>query len=251
MASTAVTQLALENDLQHALPRGELHLVYQPVFDLWANRVAGLETLVRWTHPHRGRVPPTSFISLAEESGLIVEIGEWVIAAACATMRDWQTATGRADVDLGVNLSARQFNDSRLVDTIEASLTTAATAPRRMASVTYALPSNRSPRIATNMSPGDIVLVSIEKPDISRSLPGPDTFAPMAAATEAGVAFVDLLHPSLELYKAAKAPLTISGVHLSDEGNRQLTEVISSALFGKAVSASPAMSSPRCDRRIS
>jgi diguanylate cyclase (GGDEF)-like protein len=131
MAATAVAQLALETDLQHALRRGELDLVYQPVFDLWADRVAGLETLLRWTNPRRGRVPASSFIPLAEESGLIVEIGRWVIAAACATMRTWQRTTGRHDVDLGVNLSARQFGDPDLVPTIERALDEAGIDPAR------------------------------------------------------------------------------------------------------------------------
>jgi diguanylate cyclase (GGDEF)-like protein len=131
MAATAVARLALETDLQHALPRGELHLVFQPVFDLWADRVAGLETLLRWTHPRRGRIAPTSFVPLAEESGLIVDIGRWVIDAACESMRDWRRASGRDDVDIGVNLSARQFADADLVPTIERALDAAGINPAR------------------------------------------------------------------------------------------------------------------------
>ncbi|HSK98650.1 MAG TPA: GGDEF domain-containing phosphodiesterase, partial [Euzebyales bacterium] len=131
MATAASAQLALEEDLHHALANRELHLVYQPIFDLAADRVAGLETLLRWTSPQRGTVTPDEFVPLAEESGLIVEIGAWVIATACAAMRAWQQVTGRDDVDFGVNLSARQFNDSRLVDTIEAALTGAGIAPER------------------------------------------------------------------------------------------------------------------------
>jgi diguanylate cyclase (GGDEF)-like protein len=131
MATTAAAQLALEADLQHALRNGELHLVYQPIFDLEADRVAGLETLLRWTNPYRGPVPPSSFVPLAEECGLIVEIGAWVISAACAAIRAWQQATGRADVDVGVNLSARQFGDPRLVWTIERALDTAGIDPAR------------------------------------------------------------------------------------------------------------------------
>jgi diguanylate cyclase (GGDEF)-like protein len=131
MAATAVAELALENDLQRALPHGELDLVYQPVFDLWADRVAGVETLLRWTSPRRGPVATSAFVRLAEESGLIIEIGRWVIDAACATMRTWQHTTGRDDVDLGVNLSARQFGEANLVHTIERSLDTAGIDPAR------------------------------------------------------------------------------------------------------------------------
>lgn len=131
MAATAAAQLALEEDLQHAQRNGELHLVYQPIFDLAADRVAGLEALLRWTHPKRGPVSPAAFIPLAEESGLIVEIGAWVITAACEAIRSWQRATGRDDVDLGVNLSARQFGDHKLADTIEQALTTAGIDPAR------------------------------------------------------------------------------------------------------------------------
>jgi diguanylate cyclase (GGDEF)-like protein len=131
MAATAVAQLALETDLQRALPAGELHLVYQPIFDLWADRVAGLETLLRWTNPRRGPVAPDAFIPLAEESGLITEIDAWVIDNACATMRAWQRMTGRDDVDMGVNLSARQFGDPGLVRSIAGALDTAGIDPAR------------------------------------------------------------------------------------------------------------------------
>jgi len=131
MAAAAAAQLALEEDLQHAQRNGELHLAYQPVFDLEADRVAGLEALLRWTNPARGPVSPAEFIPLAEESGLIIEIGAWVIATACAAMQSWQRATGRDDVDLGVNLSARQFSDPNLIRTIERSLTTSGIDPAR------------------------------------------------------------------------------------------------------------------------
>jgi diguanylate cyclase (GGDEF)-like protein len=131
MATTAVAQLTLETDLQRALPGGELHLVYQPIFDLWADRVAGVETLLRWTNPRRGPVPPSAFIPLAEECGLMADIDAWVIDTACDTLRGWQRMTGREDLDLGVNLSARRFGDPGLVRTIERALDTSGIDPAR------------------------------------------------------------------------------------------------------------------------
>lgn len=131
MATMAAAQLELETDLHHALPNGELHLVYQPIFDLAGDRVAGLEALLRWTNPRRGPVSPAAFIPLAEESGLIIDIGAWVIAETCAAMRAWQDATGRSDMDVGVNLSARQFTDPRLADTIAQALDSARIDPNR------------------------------------------------------------------------------------------------------------------------
>jgi diguanylate cyclase (GGDEF)-like protein len=131
MAATAVEELALETDLQRALHAGEFHVVYQPVFDLWAGHVAGLETLLRWTNPRRGPVPPDTFIPIAEDSGLITDIDAWVIDTACATLRAWQQPAGRDDLDLGVNLSARQFADPELVPTIDRALSASGLDPGR------------------------------------------------------------------------------------------------------------------------
>jgi len=107
-------RLELESDLRRALERGEFLLHYQPKVDIRSGLITGVEALLRWKHPLRGLVPPLDFIPLAEETGLIVRIGEWVLATACAQNQAWQ---GRAlpRLSVAVNLSARQFADSALL----------------------------------------------------------------------------------------------------------------------------------------
>jgi diguanylate cyclase (GGDEF)-like protein len=104
-------RLELESDLGHALERGEFLLHYQPVVDVASGLITGVEALLRWKHPVRGLVPPLDFIPLAEETGLIVAIGEWVLATACARNRAWQLQ-GLTNLRVAVNLSARQFADA-------------------------------------------------------------------------------------------------------------------------------------------
>jgi diguanylate cyclase (GGDEF)-like protein/PAS domain S-box-containing protein len=101
-------RLRLENDLRLALDRDELYLVYQPQVDIRTGDVSGLEALLRWRHPSMGVVPPGEFISIAESSGLIVPIGEWVLRTACSQARKWQDA-GLRPVPIAVNVSAIQF----------------------------------------------------------------------------------------------------------------------------------------------
>lgn len=101
-------RLRLENDLRQALERRELFLVYQPQVDMRSGAIRGLEALLRWQHPQLGLVPPGSFISLAEGTGLIVPIGEWVLRRACNQARQWQMA-GLPPVPVAVNVSAIQF----------------------------------------------------------------------------------------------------------------------------------------------
>jgi diguanylate cyclase (GGDEF)-like protein len=107
-------RLELESDLRHALEQGELLLHYQPKVELATGRISGIEALLRWKHPIRGLVPPKEFIPLAEETGLIVPIGEWVLATACAQTKAWQDE-GHANINVAVNLSARQFADPMLL----------------------------------------------------------------------------------------------------------------------------------------
>jgi diguanylate cyclase (GGDEF)-like protein len=107
-------RLDLESDLGHALERGEFLLHYQPQVDIASGLITGTEALLRWQHPVRGLVPPLDFISLAEETGLIVPIGEWVLATACAQNKLWQDM-GFVKLGVAVNLSARQFSDSMLL----------------------------------------------------------------------------------------------------------------------------------------
>lgn len=99
----------LAASLREALMRNEFHLVYQPQIDLISRQVVGVEALLRWHHPERGLVPPDLFIPLAEQSGAIIAIGEWVLDQACRQLRDWQQA-GRPDLRMSVNLSTVQLH---------------------------------------------------------------------------------------------------------------------------------------------
>jgi EAL domain-containing protein (putative c-di-GMP-specific phosphodiesterase class I) len=107
-------RLQLESDLAHALERGEFLLHYQPKVETATGLITGTEALLRWNHPLRGLIPPLEFIPLAEETGLIVPIGEWVLATACARNKAWQDH-GPAKLTVAVNLSARQFSDPLLL----------------------------------------------------------------------------------------------------------------------------------------
>ncbi len=109
LRSDSIDRLALESDLHHALERQELTLHYQPKVNLRTGKVTGAEALLRWRHPKQGMVSPAVFIPIAEESGLIEPIGEWVIQTACQQMRDWQLAK-LPPTKIAVNLSNCQFS---------------------------------------------------------------------------------------------------------------------------------------------
>jgi predicted signal transduction protein with EAL and GGDEF domain len=117
----------LELDLRKALRARQFELFYQPVVDLHAGAVAGFEALLRWRHPERGLVSPASFIPLAEEIGLIVQIGEWVLREACATAASWP-----GDIRVAVNLSAAQFKSPDLVATVSEALREGGLLPDRL-----------------------------------------------------------------------------------------------------------------------
>jgi diguanylate cyclase (GGDEF)-like protein/PAS domain S-box-containing protein len=114
MNTAATKRLTVETQLRQAIRRRELVLHYQPQVDLATRRVRAIEALVRWHHPEHGLVMPGEFIGVAEESGLILQIGSWALAEACAQNRAWQ-AFGAPKVPVCVNLSARQFRDQELV----------------------------------------------------------------------------------------------------------------------------------------
>jgi Amt family ammonium transporter len=124
MSDQTRERVDLENDLRRALTRDELLLQYQPLVDLRSGDVVGFEALVRWQHPTRGLVPPLAFIPMAEETGLIIALGRWVLDAACR-----QAAALNADLAaegdrtfVSVNLSARQFTEGDLIDDIRRTL---------------------------------------------------------------------------------------------------------------------------------
>ncbi|MES2320205.1 MAG: EAL domain-containing protein [Pseudomonadota bacterium] len=128
MSSRARDRLALEADLRGALERGEMSLVYQPQVDLRTGALVGLEALVRWSHPVRGNVAPNFFIPLAEECGLVVELGDWVLQTACRQIRSWADA-GLAPARTAVNISAVQLSRGRLLDSVKSALDSTGVAP--------------------------------------------------------------------------------------------------------------------------
>jgi diguanylate cyclase (GGDEF)-like protein len=114
-------QLALENSLRKALERNELELFYQPKIDISRNTIIGVEALLRWVHPTMGMVSPVDFIPIAEDSGLIVPIGEWVTRTAFKQLAEWHAA-GHTDLTMAVNLSSAQLSHSRFVDVVRDAL---------------------------------------------------------------------------------------------------------------------------------
>lgn len=115
-------RVALERELREALARDGLTVAYQPIVDLHTGAIMGTEALVRWPHPTRGSVPPARFIPLAEESGLIVPLGRYVLSEACRQTRLWQAHTGQRSLTVSVNLAARQVREPGLVADVAAAL---------------------------------------------------------------------------------------------------------------------------------
>ena len=128
MNAHSMARLSLETGLRHALDRGEFLLHYQPKVDIASGRIVGMEALVRWMRPQLGMVSPAEFIPLAEETGLIVPIGAWVLRAACERNSAWQRL-GMAPLRVAVNLSARQFVQANLVSEVARVLDASRLAP--------------------------------------------------------------------------------------------------------------------------
>ncbi|HSC71310.1 MAG TPA: GGDEF domain-containing phosphodiesterase, partial [Candidatus Methylomirabilis sp.] len=124
----AEERLLLDNSLRRALERQEFFVHYQPQMDLLTGRLIGMEALVRWLHPEMGLVTPDKFIPLAEESGLIIPIGEWVLRTACRQNKAWHDM-GFGPLRVAVNLSGRQFKQERLVESVAAILDETGLAP--------------------------------------------------------------------------------------------------------------------------
>lgn len=119
--SKAHKTLMIENELRHALDNNEIVVYYQPKIDVASGRIRGMEALIRWQHPEKGLVPPFEFIPLAEETGLIIRIGRWVLEEACKQTVQWQQK-GYADLNISVNVSPRQFNQGGFVDIVRYAL---------------------------------------------------------------------------------------------------------------------------------
>lgn len=114
MNKKLLERLEIENDLRKVLERDEFILFYQPKVDTRSGKTVGMEALIRWNHPEKGVIPPIKFISVAEDIGLIVPIGEWVIKQACRQLKVWESK-GFLPIPVSVNLSARQFQKKDLV----------------------------------------------------------------------------------------------------------------------------------------
>jgi len=123
MRSGAVLQLSIESDLRHALERGELLVMYQPVWTLATGKIAGFEALVRWDHPTHGMMQPADFIPIAEETGLILPLGAWVMRQAAERIAAWRSGPdGDASLWMSVNVSAKQLTHQGLVEVVKHTL---------------------------------------------------------------------------------------------------------------------------------
>ncbi|HYD81135.1 MAG TPA: EAL domain-containing protein [Paucimonas sp.] len=127
----ALSAEALEGALSTALANEQLRLHYQPVIDVATDRITGVEALLRWEHPCWGTLSPRRFLAVAEKSGLMVDIGNWVFRRACQDLRSWEQA-GCADVRVDLNISPAQFRDAGLVDKLQEALSESDLAPRRL-----------------------------------------------------------------------------------------------------------------------
>jgi diguanylate cyclase (GGDEF)-like protein/PAS domain S-box-containing protein len=133
MRERAVDALSIEQELQHGLDRGELRLFYQPLVSLESGEMVGAEALIRWEHPERGLLAPDRFLPVAEESGLIVEVGAWAVGEACRRLRDWDRLSGGPSAfALAVNLSARELTHPDVVSTVLNAVRRSALEPSRL-----------------------------------------------------------------------------------------------------------------------
>ena len=133
MSANAVTRAALEFDLRHAVEKenGQLALHFQPQVQADGS-VVSVEALLRWAHPTRGSIPPMEFIPIAEDSGLIIPLGNWVLERACLHLRDWADVPHLAQVSIAINVSAHQFREERFVDLVAQALQRAGVQPHRL-----------------------------------------------------------------------------------------------------------------------
>jgi len=130
--AATVEALALRNELRQALERDEFVLHYQPQIDLYSGRLVGVEALIRWNSPQRGLVAPGVFIPLAEESGLIIPIGDWVLREACRQVAEWRSSGACTELRVAVNVSAVQFLRGNVEDSVLAALEGAGLEPEAL-----------------------------------------------------------------------------------------------------------------------
>jgi EAL domain-containing protein (putative c-di-GMP-specific phosphodiesterase class I) len=144
--------MALKTRLRHAEGNGELRVVYQPQVNTETEDIVGMEALVRWEHPELGMISPAVFIPLAEETGLIVSIGEWVMRTACRQAKEWEQRYGLR-LRLGVNLSAVQLMEPHLLDTVAAVLRDTGLDPTLLEmEVTESISIKEAPNLVENLN---------------------------------------------------------------------------------------------------
>lgn len=140
MHATAVERLSLEGDLRPAVEQlfvadaavRDIRVVYQPVVDLTSGKVTGVEALARWTRPGRGAVPPSTFIPVAEETGLIVPLGTWILNTACRQAVQWEALGIHGHITMGVNVSRRQFQEADFLEVVRSALESSGLEPERL-----------------------------------------------------------------------------------------------------------------------
>jgi diguanylate cyclase (GGDEF)-like protein/PAS domain S-box-containing protein len=132
METLPLERFELEADLRRGLEHGDFRLHYQPIVELRTGRITGLEALLRWQHPTRGLVSPADFVPLAEQTGLIVPIGRWVLREACSQALSWSSNDAGPAPLVSVNLSGRQFQDAALIDDVAQTLRSTGLAPERL-----------------------------------------------------------------------------------------------------------------------
>jgi EAL domain-containing protein (putative c-di-GMP-specific phosphodiesterase class I) len=133
MHEALMERLELEDDLRHAIDNHEFTIHYQPIVDLESRDMLGMEALVRWNHPRYGLLAPMKFIPLAEETNLIVPLGEWILREACRQTQQWsEKHAGEMDISVTVNISIRQFQQKELVEIVASALRTSGLNPRSL-----------------------------------------------------------------------------------------------------------------------
>lgn len=132
MHTRAVGRLKLESDLRTALNERQFRVHYQPVVELASRRIASFEALLRWEHPTQGMISPYRFIEAAEDTGILVSIGHWLVVQACRQLREWEVNSAGDPIHVTVNVSARQFADARLVTDIQDALQQTGIDPSRL-----------------------------------------------------------------------------------------------------------------------
>jgi diguanylate cyclase (GGDEF)-like protein len=129
----AVARLQLATDLRYAIERNELTLYYQPIVDLTNHQISGFEALIRWQHPQQGLISPTAFLPIAEETGIILELGQWVLEQACLQMQHWQQQFSHcAAMTISVNVASKQFWQTDLLSQIQTVLRTTGINPQSL-----------------------------------------------------------------------------------------------------------------------